>query len=146
LAADRIGVHLGCDVGTARIGLARCDRDGVLTTPLPAIPADDQAFATITDFARQEQAVAIVVGYPLGLDGEAGKAARIAADWATRLSSHTAIPVILHDERLSTIQAQRRFHEVGRNTRSTRNVIDSASAAVILEAYLGRKRLETDEQ
>ena len=145
MAADRIGVHLGCDVGNVRIGLARCDRDGVLTTPLPALPADDRAFATIVDLAHEVEAVAIVVGYPLGLDGKPGKAAQIAVDWADRLRTYTNLPVLLHDERLSTTQAQRRFHEVGRDTRSTRNAIDSASAAVILEAYLGHKRLETDE-
>lgn len=118
----------------------------MITSPLPAVRADDQAWTTIAILADELHAVAIVVGYPLGLDGQAGKAAHIAADWADRLKTHTQVPVVLHDERLSTIQAQRRFHEVGRDTRSTRNLIDSASAAVILEAYLGRKRLETDEQ
>lgn len=118
----------------------------MITTPLPAVRADGQAWTTIANLADELHAVAIVVGYPLGLDGQAGKAAHIAADWADRLKTHTQTPVVLHDERLSTLQAQRRFHEVGRDTRSTRNLIDSASAAVILEAYLGRKRLETDEQ
>jgi len=47
--------------------------------------------------------------------------------------------VVMHDERLSTVQAQRRLHETGKDTRRSRAVIDSASAAVILEAYLAAK-------
>jgi putative Holliday junction resolvase len=139
LARERIGVHIACDVGDVRVGIARCDPDGILTTPLDAIPAGPQCARVVATIAADSGAVAIVVGHPIGLDGRGGRAAGIAEVWASELAQVTDLPVVMHDERLSTVQAQRRLHETGKDTRRSRAVIDSASAAVILEAYLAAK-------
>jgi len=131
-------VHLACDIGRARIGLARCDRDGILVTPLDAIPADSIAVKRVAELAADMEATCIVVGYPISLDGSVGPAATHVDAWISELHAATTIDVIRQDERLSTVQAQRRLHEVGRDTRQSRSAIDSASATVILEAYLDR--------
>jgi putative holliday junction resolvase len=136
LGRDRVGVHIACDVGAVRVGIARCDPDGILTTPLDAVLAGPNCAREVAAIANASNAVCIVVGHPIGLDGRGGKSAELAEAWADELSTVTDLPVVLHDERLSTIQAQRRLHETGRDIRRSRAVIDSASAAVILEAYL----------
>lgn len=146
MATEPIGVHLACDVGAARIGIARSDPHGLLATPLPAVTANDDAIAQIARLAADVQAVTVVVGYPIGMNGVPGAAAERAEAWAAALERALTIPVSLFDERLSTVQAQRRLHEGGRNTRSSRAVIDSAAAAVILDSYLDQRRRESDHE
>jgi putative holliday junction resolvase len=131
-------VHLACDVGRARIGLARCDPDGLIVTPLDALAAGTQAVAQVAQMASDMGAVGIVVGYPISLDGTIGPAADFVESWMSELGAVWDRPIVRQDERLSTVQAQRRLHEAGRDTRQSRAAIDSASATVILEAYIDR--------
>lgn len=130
------GVRLACDVGSARIGIARCDPHGLLATPLEAVPAGPQAIAAVAAIVIETESVEIVVGLPLSMDGSEGPAAARARDWAAELSLATAVPIRLVDERLTTVQAQRGLHAAGRNTKTSRSVIDSASAVVLLQADL----------
>lgn len=125
---------LACDVGTARIGVARSA--GNLAVPLEAVAAGDGAFAAIASLAGEHEATCIYVGLPLRLAGDEGPAAQAAREWASRLAGLVHVPVRLIDERLSTVQAQRGLHEGGRSTRQSRPRIDSASAVVILQSVL----------
>lgn len=138
-----VGVRLACDLGSSRIGIARCDPHGLLATPLPAVPAGPGAHAAVVELAVQAGATEIVVGLPLRLDGSAGPAARQAEAWAQELrdlllAARQSILVRLVDERLTTVQAQRGLHAAGRSTRTSRQRIDSASAVVLLQGYLDR--------
>lgn len=138
-----VGVRLACDLGSSRIGMARCDPQGLLATPLPAVPAGPGAHAAVVELAVQAGAIEIVVGLPLRLDGSAGPAAHQAEEWAQALrevllSAGQSIQVRLVDERLTTVQAQRGLHAAGRSTRTSRQRIDSASAVVLLQGYLDR--------
>ena len=142
-----VGVRLACDVGRARIGIARCDPQGLLATPMPAMAAGPTATASVADLVSQVHAVEVIVGLPLRLDGTAGPAVDLTQEWARALeevlrSAGQVIPVRLVDERLTTVQAQRGLHAAGRSTRSSRQRIDSASAVVLLQAYLDRLRAE----
>ena len=135
------GVRLAVDVGSVRIGLARSDPHGILATPLEAVLAGDGAVARVADIARELDAVEIVVGLPIGLNGVEGQAANTARDWAHNLAQCTEIPVVFVDERLSTVQAQRGLREAGRSIKTSRAVIDCASAVVLLQSYVdGQKR------
>jgi len=129
-------VRLAVDVGSVRIGLARSDPHGILATPLEAVAAGYQATALVADLAREHEAVEIIIGLPIGLNGVEGHAAVIARDWARGLMQQTDIPVLFVDERLSTVQAQRGLREAGWSTKSSRAAIDSASAVVILQSYV----------
>ena len=134
----RAGIRLACDVGSVRVGLARSDPQGLLAVPLPAVRADDHAgvLAAIAEHAPIE----VIVGLPLSLDGSEGPAAARARDWADDLRSRTDVPVRLCDERLTTVQAQRGLHAAGRTTRTSRSVIDSAAAVILLQADLDAER------
>jgi len=125
---------LACDVGTVRIGVARSA--GSLAMPLDAIPAGDASFAGVADLVSELAVTCVYVGLPLRLAGDEGPAALMAREWAELLATQIDVPVRLVDERLSTAQAQRGFHEAGRSTKQSRSRIDSASAVVILQAVL----------
>lgn len=134
---------LGVDLGERRIGLACSDRSGILASPLRTLVrgADhDVDHAAIVDVARAEGADTIVVGLPRSLSGREGRAARHARAEADALAARAArtggITVELHDERLTTREAQRALTRSGRSTRAQRDVIDAAAAAVMLQSYL----------
>lgn len=137
------GVHLACDVGTVRIGVARSDPAGILAFPLEAIAAGSDAIGALGALIAEYEAVGVVIGLPLKMDGTAGPAAESARAWATLVVESVAVPVHLVDERLTTVQAQRGLHEAGRTVRSSRAVIDSAAAAVLLQTYLDAQRKAT---
>lgn len=139
-ADDAYGAWLACDVGTVRIGLARSDARRTLAVPMDAVRAGDGAVDAVLAAADEAEAVAIVVGLPLRMDGTEGPAAEKARTWADMLAARTALPVRLVDERLTTVQAQRGLHAAGRTVKTSRAVIDSASAQVLLQACLDAKR------
>lgn len=124
---------LALDHGRARTGVAVSDLTGTLARPLPAIasvgsPAGARALdAVIADEAPER----IVVGEPRHLNGSLGQQAREVAGFAARLRRRSGLPVDLLDERLTTLEAERRRREAG-----ARGDIDSLAACVLLEAYL----------
>lgn len=137
----RTGIRLACDVGSARIGLARSDPAGILAVPLEAVAAGPGAWAVIRGAVEEWTAMEVIVGLPLSLSGEEGVAAQTARAWAMALSERIPVPVRLVDERLSTVQAQRGLHESGRSTRASRSRIDSASAVIVLQSALDSERV-----
>ena len=136
----RTGVRLACDVGKARIGIARSDPNGVLAVPLDAVKAGENSVLLVRDIAVEYEAIEIIVGLPISMSGMLGAAAEYTHSWVDKLSAVTDIPIRLHDERLTTVQAQRGLHEAGRTTKSSRSVIDSASAVVLLQTCLDSER------
>lgn len=130
----RRGVRLGVDVGSVRIGVARCDPDGILATPLPTVPRGDGDVAALVALATEYEALEIVVGLPLTLAGTSGPAVAAVTEFATALAAASQIPVRLVDERLSTAAAQRTLFEAGRDTRSSRSRIDGAAATLIVQS------------
>jgi len=136
---------MACDVGSVRIGVARSDPGGVLAIPLDAIAAGPDAIAQLGALITEYEAVGVIIGLPLNMDGTAGTAAQSAQVWAAQVADAVAVPVELLDERLTTVQAQRGLHEAGRTVRSSRAVIDSASAVVLLQSYLDNSRKASSE-
>ena len=136
----RTGVRLACDVGKARIGIARSDPRGVLAVPLDPVKAGENSASLVRDIAIEYEAIEIIVGLPISMSGALGAAAEYTQAWVDQLSDVTDIPIRHHDERLTTVQAQRGLHEAGRTTKSSRAVIDSASAVVLLQTCLDSER------
>ena len=134
----RKGRRVSLDPGSVRIGIAVSDVDGILASPRPAIAADDAA--ALDSMIEEIEPIEIIVGLPVGLDGVEGAAAGRARQFAGAVSEMTSVPVRLVDERLSTVQAQRGLHDQGRSVRQSRDMIDSASAAVVLQYALDAER------
>jgi putative Holliday junction resolvase len=140
----RRGVRLGVDVGTVRVGVAVCDADGILPTPLKTLKRDAKRGSDIAVLAREaveRGAVEVYVGLPRTLaGGESGSAAlarTLAEDLADRLSAAGSdCDVRLVDERFSTIEAHRSLHAAGLGSREHRRVVDQVAAVGILQHAL----------
>jgi putative Holliday junction resolvase len=135
------GVKLGVDVGTVRVGVAVCDRDGILATPLRTLARNAKKNTDVrilAALAAELNAVEIFVGLPRTLKGEEHASARMASDYAQLLAgalkdSGSEVPVRLVDERLSTVTAHRNLREAGMSSKNHRKVVDQVAAAGILQ-------------
>ena len=127
-------------MGKARVGVAVCDREGLLATPVATLArpdADERAFRLLV---AEYDAVEIVVGLPLSLSGGDTASTTDAREFAAAVAGWTEVPVRLVDERLSTVSAQRALRDVGRRTKGSRPVIDQVAAVIILQNALDHER------
>ncbi|MFL6026410.1 MAG: Holliday junction resolvase RuvX [Friedmanniella sp.] len=140
MAEFRRGVRLALDWGDARIGVAACDRDGVLAYPLDTVPAGPDELTRIGRLVAEHEPLEVVVGLPRSLSGADGPAAQKVRERAAALAGTVSVPVRLVDERLTTVTAARRLREGGRRAKQQRAVIDAAAAAAILEQAVALER------
>ena len=129
---------LAIDLGSVRVGVAISDELGLMAHPRPHLPGGDTArlLAQIQELAVAEGVERFVVGLPRHLNGTEGRGARDARRFAAALAKLTGMPVALVDEWLSTREAHARLREAGSKQRATRQRIDSAAAAVLLQSWL----------
>ncbi|MCU1467245.1 MAG: RNAse H-fold protein YqgF [Actinomycetia bacterium] len=133
---------LGVDLGERRIGLALSDPSRTVASPHDVLrrsgdPAADRR--AILAVAVEVGAGVIVVGLPLSLSGKTGPAARAALDEVEAMRAIAGeIEIVLHDERLTTVTAERALIEGGVRRDARRQVIDKVAAAVMLQSWLGR--------
>jgi putative holliday junction resolvase len=96
-------------------------------------PHDVKAIAALV---REREVTLIVVGHPLAMSGAGGEASEMAETFAGVLREVLGLPVVLQDERLTTVQAERGLGRAGVRGRKRREVVDQAAATLILQAYL----------
>ena len=136
----RSGVRIGIDVGRARVGVARSDRDGLLATPVETLTRDSGTIAALVAHVADLDPLEVVVGLPLSLSGADTASTTDARDFARALAEVAGVPVRLVDERLTTVSAQRALHDAGRRTKGSRPVIDQVAAVIILQSALDHER------
>jgi putative Holliday junction resolvase len=133
---------LGVDLGSRRIGLALTDPSRTIASPHEVLArgknhaGDHDAIVAV---AREQDVSTIVVGLPLSLSGKAGPAARAALDEVDALRAVAAkadIDVVVHDERLTTVTAERSLIEGRVRRDARRKVVDKVAAAVMLQSWL----------
>ncbi len=124
------------DVGTVRIGVATCDFDAILASPQSAISGTEHSFTAALAVINEYEPCEIIVGLPSNLKGIDTASTENAREWARQLEQVTSIPIILIDERLTTVQATGALRAGGLNAKQMRSRVDSASAAIFLQAYL----------
>ena len=146
------GRRLGVDVGKVRVGVAISDPDGILATPLVTVARDMGAapdavpgdIAQLVRLVGEHEVVQVVVGLPVRLNGEEGAAAIDIRAYAGRLAQAVGeVPVVLADERMSTVVATRRLAERGVRGKRQRAVVDQAAAVEILQSWLDAQRRQT---
>lgn len=131
------------DLGSKRIGVAVSDFTGTVASPLTVLhraksrTADHDAIARLV---RDEEAEAVVIGLPLNMDGSRGPAARSAEEESRRIATVVGVPVHLHDERLTTVTAERALREANMRGEDRRNVVDKVAAAVLLQSWLDARK------
>lgn len=132
----RRGTRLGIDVGKARVGVAKCDPDGMLATPVETVARDDASVARIVALAEEHSAIEILIGLPLNMRGEDTASTTDARDFAAAVGAASALPIRLVDERLSTVSAHAALRSSGRSQRSSRSIVDQVAAVVLLQQAL----------
>ena len=137
----RTGTRLAVDVGSTRIGVARCDPDGLLASPLATIRRGRGDLDRLASLAASEGAIEVIVGLPTGLSGREGSAAAQARSFAAALADRLApLPVRLVDERFTIVIAHDALRQGGHGSRARRPVVDKAAAALILQGALDTER------
>ncbi len=138
----RRGRRIAVDVGDARIGVASCDPDGLIATPVETVPAGGRSQARLKAIVEEYDAVEVVVGLPRSLSGKEGPAAVKVREYAGRLAMLVyPVTVRLVDERMTTVTAAQGLRASGRNAKKGRSVIDQAAAVVILQSALETERV-----
>lgn len=136
---------LGLDVGDRRIGVAVSDPTGLLATPLEVYTrrGEREDVAHIASLAQEYEVAGVVVGLPVNMNGTEGPQALKTREMAERVADQ-GLDIVMWDERLSTVEAERRMIEGKRRKR--RGLLqrsDAEAAAVILESYLDYLRSRT---
>jgi putative holliday junction resolvase len=140
----RRGRRIAVDVGDARIGVASCDPDGLLATPVETVPGKDAPAARrrIGAIVAEYEPIELVVGLPRSLSGAEGPAAAKVRAFAGELAKLVApVPVRLVDERMSTVTAAQGMRASGVKAKKGRARIDQAAAVVILQSALETERV-----
>jgi putative Holliday junction resolvase len=131
------GRRIAFDYGDVRIGVAICDPDGILSSPLPALKSQDRELLVfIKELIDEYEPIKFYVGLPINMSGTQGESAQKAKAFAESLTESFEIDVEFIDERLSTVSAQRKLKEAGLSTRDSKDLIDSMAAVSILEQGL----------
>ena len=133
----RLGRRIAFDYGDVRIGVAICDPDGLLATPLEVLQSKDpNLLAKINDLVQKYEPVKFYIGDPKQLSGADSVASEKAIKFADKLSGKFYIEISMIDERLSTVSASRQLRDAGVDAKSAKTLIDSAAAVAILEQGL----------
>ena len=136
---DRI---IGIDYGRARVGLAQSDPLGIFASPLETVPAT-KIIEYLQKYALTEPIIKFVVGYPLNLDGRHAEAAADVDAFLVQLAkAFPDVPVALEDERFTSVLAHKAMIDGGmkKSQRRDKASVDKISAAIILQAYLDKKK------
>ena len=129
---------LALDVGEKRIGVAISDLSQTLARSLEVIQgvSRQEGFAAVGRLIEEYEVEKVVVGYPRSLDGMGGAQAERVERYAIDLAKAITVPVLLWDERFSTVSAERLMKEAGLKGEKKQGRVDAVAAAVILQDYL----------
>lgn len=141
-------IIMSVDLGKARTGIAVCDVTQTLASPVTTINEYnvDRLLERVAHLAAEKKAERIVVGLPKNMDGTEGESAQNARAFAEKLQNAAGLPVVMQDERGTTITAHSFLNETNTRGKKRKNVIDAVSAVIILEDYLEHLRLLKERQ
>jgi putative Holliday junction resolvase len=134
------GRIVSIDPGTKFVGVAVSDETQLIARPLRTFSRTSwkKLLSDIKETVSDFDAVAVVVGLPLGFEGERIEMTEEAESIARRLSLSLDVPVYMQDERVTTYEARKRLWERGVSTEDTKREVDAEAAAVILSDFLSR--------
>ena len=129
---------MGIDYGDARTGVAISDLLCSIVGSATVIPSrnPEKAIADIVRLADENQVGEIVVGLPKNMDGTEGSRAQLCRAFADRLHEATGLPVVMWDERCTTVSAHQILNETNVRGKKRKAVVDAVAAVLILESYL----------
>lgn len=123
------------------MGVARCDRDGLLATPVQTLQRGAGDLEQLESLVLEVEAVEVVVGLPRSLSGQEGPAAALARRFAEEVARRLdPVPVRLVDERFTTVSATANLRDAGVSAKAGRSRVDQAAAVIILQTALDAER------
>lgn len=135
-------VIMSVDLGKVRTGLAVCDKNEILASPVCVITERDAKLLAekIAEKARELKAEKIVLGLPKNMDGSEGESAQNARAFGELLIEKTGLELIMQDERGTTISAHKYLNETNTRGKKRKAVVDSVAAVIILQDYIDGER------
>ena len=133
---------MAIDYGDAHTGIAVSDPTGLLagfTTVITAYRPEAVA-QRVAELAREHGAEELVLGHPVNMDGSLGPRSEKAKAMQALLEEATGLPVVLWDERRTTIDAHHILYQSGKNAKQRKKEVDAVAATLILEGYLTYKK------
>jgi len=131
---------LAIDLGGKRTGLAICDENHTIVSPLTVLPTNGAMIDEIVRVVKDNQVGEIVVGLPLNMDGTEGVAAKKSRDFAEELGGLIDLPIHFHDERLSSFSAEKHIAGIGLTHKKKKKILDAIAAAEILQAFIDSQK------
>jgi len=132
--------YLAVDYGNKRTGLAICDRNETLASPLCVIHEPSRVLNVIVQMVEEERIEGIVLGLPLNMDDSEGFQAKRVREFGKTLCAKVDIPILFHDERLSSFSASEKLSAMSLTWSRKKKRLDAVAAAEILEGFLECKR------
>ena len=129
---------LGIDPGKKNIGIAICDENKVVATPLKVLQKSkfEVLIEQINQIIKENDIKGIIIGNPINMDGTLGKSSQSANDFAKNLSKNITIPITMWDERLSSEGSFKITKELNINVSNRVNKLDKNAAAFILQGAI----------
>jgi putative Holliday junction resolvase len=128
------------DLGDKRTGVAICDSQEIIASPLEVIEGGGDLVAKILETIKQYQAEGIVFGLPLNMDDSESDSSAKVRKFADELAKKTALPIFFQDERLSSFSAQQKLGRTGLTHKKKKNRLDAIAAAEILKEFLSSRK------
>lgn len=138
--------YLAVDYGNKRTGLAVCDRNETMASPLSVIHKPSRVIQAIVEVVAEERIEGIVIGLPLNMDDSEGFQAKQVREFGRMLSKKVEVPIFFHDERLSSFSASEKLSAMSLTRSRKKKRLDAVAAAEILEGFLEYRRDNKGEE
>ncbi|MCL2486440.1 MAG: Holliday junction resolvase RuvX [Oscillospiraceae bacterium] len=135
-------IIIAVDLGRVRTGVAVCDPGEILASPVTVVTEQNEKrlCEKIHEIAQNHRAQEIVLGLPRNMDGTEGESARHAREFGKKLQARCGLPVVMRDERGTTVTATGYLNETNLRGKARKQTIDAVAATVILQDYLDYRR------
>ena len=143
--------YMGLDFGTKTVGVAISDETGLIAQPLCTVTRQRvtklrRTYAELERLAAEHEVGLIVVGLPKHLSGSEGERSVATRQFAMTVKRRTGIPIVLWDERLTTVEADRILDATGVAESARKEYIDKMAAAIILQSYMDHQKAKLEAE
>ncbi len=139
---------IGLDLGSKTVGIAMSDLLNIIATGVETFTFQENSYKIaleyIANFCKKNNGSKIILGYPKNMDGSIGERGKISENFAEKLKELTKLPVILWDERLTTITANKMLVSADVSRKKRKKVVDKIAATLILQNFLDSQGIRND--
>lgn len=132
---------LGMDLGSKTLGLATSDKLGLIASPYKTLRYDDMEslVSEVTNLITELKIEVLVLGYPKNMNNSTGESVERVMRFKSMLEESTKMDIVLIDERLSTVEAEKYLLDEDKSRSNRKKIIDAVAASIILDTYLRKE-------